>query len=117
MKLNKIFVGAAVLGICLFFFLRPAGVFSESKEKLCDKALALMERGDFDQAKVYLSKALAEDPRYSKADYAMAVAYLRQAKPDIDKAILYKETAKNLGYVIPKWFDDYLVKLRNKKTK
>lgn len=117
MRYLKIIIVFVVLYVCLFFLSRSANIFFESKEKLYNKAVALMEKGDFDQAKACLSKALRKYPHYSKADYAMAVAYLRQPVPDINKAMVYKETAKDLGYTIPKWFDDYLVKLRNKKTK
>jgi len=74
-----------------------------------------MEKNDFGAAQKILAQALQIDPQYPKANYALAVCYLRVNPPDLVKAKVYRDKAAKSGYRVPQWFDDYSKKLENKK--
>ena len=85
-----------------------------------DQAIALINKNDFQIAKVLLWQSLNLDPNNAKANYALAICYLRQDPSDRKSAIVYRNRAQNLGYVVPAWFDKSLnpgVKAKKKKAK
>jgi len=101
-----------ILVVFSLFALRTADVGKESKEKLCQQAIATMEKNDFGAAQKLLGQALQIDPQYAKANYALAVCYLRANPPDLKKAVECRDKAKALGYVIPVWFENYFKKVQ-----
>jgi hypothetical protein len=108
------FVGFLVVFTAIIF-LYPKNTGDLSKEKLCEQAIVMMEKRQFDPAIKVLGKVLILDQDYPKANYVMAVAYLRKSLPDTKKAVEYRDKAKKLGYQIPQWFDDYLKKIQAEK--
>jgi len=87
------------------------------KKYACDQAIALMEKGDFIKAGIALEKIIHVDNRYARAHYALAVTCLRLNPPQLDKAMEQKIKARQLGYVIPEWFDNYYRILASKPEK
>lgn len=88
----------------------------QPKEKVAtDQIVSIMEQGRFEEAIELLDANTGFFSKDAKAFYAMAVALLRKEKPEIKKAIKYKNKAEKLGYQIPEWFDNYQRKLLNDK--
>jgi hypothetical protein len=87
---------------------------------LRDQAIGLINKNDFLTAHVLLAQALRIDPYDAKANYALAICYLRQDPPNREGAIFYRNRARELGYVVPAWFDNALnpkLKAKEKKIK
>ena len=87
------------------------------KVALYENAVLSMDKGDFIKPQALLQKALKIDPNYAKANYALAVCYLRQVPADVTRAQVYCARAKALGFVVPEWFNDYVKIVIKSKTK
>lgn len=101
--------------ICLLLCLSFMACQSKAKVDT-NKAVAIMEQGQFEEAIEMLKPNLGLFSKDAKAYYATAVSLLRKDDPDIKKAIKYKKKAERLGYQIPDWFDNYVIKLNNDKV-
>lgn len=106
-KISKIFLPVILVVIFLVFSFITKNNLTETKSSLCQKGIALMEESKFEAALEALNQAIKIDPQYPKANYALAVCYLRMDPPDLVKARQYRQKAFAGGYVIPAWFDDY----------
>ena len=95
----------------------PAKAPKASNAVLFDRAFALMNKNDFRTARILLDQSLKLDPNNAKANYSLAVCYLRSIPPDLDTAMDYRMRAQKLGYVVPQWFDSYYNFLRSKAKK
>jgi len=85
-----------------------------------DQAIGLINKNDFLVAQVLLEQSLNIDPDNAKANYALAICYLREVPPDRKSAVVYRNRAQKLGYIIPAWFDNSLnpkPKVKEKKPK
>jgi Flp pilus assembly protein TadD len=85
-----------------------------------DQAIGLINKNDFQIAKALLWQSLSLDPYNAKANYALAICYLRGNPPDRDNAMRYRNRARELGYAVPAWFDNALnpkPKAKEKKAK
>ena len=78
-------------------------------------AVSYMEKEDFKIAIENLKASIDLDPKYPKAQYAMAVCYTRINPPDVKSARRHFEKAKKLGYQPPDWFEKFLSKLERKE--
>jgi hypothetical protein len=77
-----------------------------------DDAVALMEKGKFEEAMPVLERNCA---REAKACYAYAVCMVRKNEPDVERALQYRAIAQKMGYTIPQWFDDYAAKIKGNR--
>jgi len=85
-----------------------------------DQAIGLINKNDFQIAKALLWQSLSLDPDNAKANYALAICYLRGNPSDRDNAMRYRNRAQELGYIVPAWFDNALnpkPKAKEKKPK
>lgn len=74
--------------------------------------VCFMGKEDFDRAITELEKALGSDPKFPLTNYALAVSYARKASPDAQKAENYLKSAKEYGYQVPVWFEQYVERLK-----
>ena len=76
-----------------------------------EMGVCFMEKTDWDSAIAQLGKAIEIDPNHPKAQYAIAVSYARKPQPDVKLAREHFEKSKQLGFVYPQWFEDFLKRL------
>ncbi len=79
----------------------------------CEMGVSYMEKAQWDNAIGTLKKCIDIDPNYPKAQYAIAVSYARKPQPDVKAAREHFEISKKLGFVYPKWFEDFLKRLES----
>ena len=103
----------AILSFALYLKARSNRI--QKSKRLCESAIVIMEEGDFQDAIPILNYSLSMNRQNAQAHYALAVSLMRQKEPDIKAAIKHKRIAQRLGYVVPKWFDDYLKMLSSKQ--
>lgn len=77
----------------------------------CEIGVSYMEKTDWDTAIKNLSKCIEIDPNHPKAQYAIAVSYARKPQPDVKAAREHFEKSKQLGFLYPQWFEDFLKRL------
>jgi len=65
----------------------------------------------WEKAITELHKALEMDEKYPLTNYALSVSYARKENPDLEKAKKFLAHAKEYGYHVPIWFENYLVRL------
>ena len=78
--------------------------------------VSLMGKDQFDQAIEELQKALTLDEKFPLSNYALAVSYARKLPPDIQKAEEHLKRAKEQGYLVPPWFEQYVERLKTGKV-
>jgi len=97
-------------------------VFYQMKVKprpQADKAVGLMEAGDFDEAAGIMGEYVSWFRGNGKDHYVYAVALIRKRQPDIKQAVRHRRKAERMGYRVPEWFDNYalLQQARGKKCR
>jgi len=82
-----------------------------------DKALVLMEAGDFETAADVMSGYITWLRGAAKDHYVYAVALVRKTPPEMKKAVRHRRKAERMGYQVPEWFDNYVLlqEARSKK--
>jgi tetratricopeptide (TPR) repeat protein len=78
--------------------------------------VSYMGKEDFQSAIVELEKALEMDEKYPLTNYALSVSYSRKTPPDIGKAEKFLASAKQYGYQVPIWFEQYVERLKSGKV-
>ncbi|MDP8219189.1 MAG: hypothetical protein P9M03_10755 [Candidatus Theseobacter exili] len=75
--------------------------------------VAIMGDERFEDAIPQLEKALAIDKTYPLTNYALAVCYARKPEPNVSGAREYLDKAKQYGYRVVPWFEQYVEKLES----
>ncbi|MDP3981932.1 MAG: tetratricopeptide repeat protein [Chlamydiota bacterium] len=65
----------------------------------------------WDKAIEELEKALKMDEKYPLSNYALSVCNARKPEPNIENAKKYLALAKENGYHVPVWFEEFLDRL------
>lgn len=108
---NKIthWVGVALL----FLFGLQASLWAQEaptptvEEKKYQEGVALMEKGDFDQALPLFEEIIQKDSNNAAAQYAAAVALARKKEPNTQESRKRHQEAVRLGYRYNEWLERY----------
>lgn len=79
------------------------------------QAVALTEKGNFDEAIPHLQKAIELDKQLAAAYYALAVCEARKKKPDTAAARQRHKEAIALGYERSEWLETYCDQIDKRK--